>query len=246
MMTTALVVLPFSFLPGIIAGPAIFACSCGLLAYGLTREAWWRLGVFGSAPFWVAFQWMQWSPLILAITLLPVLLPLFLVKPHIGLPTMLTRLTWRRALACVGFGLISLAIDPLWPLRWWSNAQGYTGFIPLLVVPGPLLLLVLARRQETRGRFLLLAGLMPQRGFYDPLVLFCLPDSPRQMLLMALGSWVGYCCSLAIGGDVRIWIVLFLYGPALLLVLLFPKREAARELSYLQQMTICRGEDILR
>src|SRR5438067_2059985 len=53
-LPAVLLALPFAPLPPELAGAAFIGISAGLLAIGLTRDGYWRLTVFLSAPFWVA------------------------------------------------------------------------------------------------------------------------------------------------------------------------------------------------
>src|SRR5919199_2148457 len=58
-LTTVLVTVPFLPLwPA--AASLMWGIGSGLLAYGLVKDGqWWRLLLFTSAAYWVAFQWMQ-------------------------------------------------------------------------------------------------------------------------------------------------------------------------------------------
>jgi hypothetical protein len=188
--TAAYVTLPFLPL-GNLAASAVFGVASALLAYGILREGpAWRLLIFTSAVYWQAFKWLQWSPLIAAVALLPWLMPLVLVKPHIGLAVFLYRFSWRRALACLAVVALTLLIDPTWPLRWWSTATTYNGYIPMLVLPlGPLLLLALSRWRTDQGRLLLLMAVVPQRASYDQTALWFIPQTLIEMLFLSFLSW---------------------------------------------------------
>ncbi|NJN65953.1 MAG: hypothetical protein HC884_04175 [Chloroflexaceae bacterium] len=219
-LTTVLVVFPLLPWKDGIAGPFFIGLSSTLLAAGLLRGGeWWRLLAFLSAPYWSALVVVQWSPLLLALLYFPALLPLALAKPHVGLPVFLMRFTLFRALMGAIFVLLTLLIDPSWPLRWLPQTRSYGGYIPLLVFPiGLVLLAALWRWRHEQARFLLLMSLVPQRGFYDALLLWYLPRTPGQMVGLTLASWIGYA---AVGGGVSIpfLVVGSIYGLALLLVL---------------------------
>jgi hypothetical protein len=218
-LTTALLLLPLTPLPDALGAAILISLSSGLLAFGLSRESPWRLLVFLAFPYWDALRWVQWSPLLMAIALFPALLPLTLVKPHVGAPIALTRLTLRRLLGCIVFAGVSLLIDPTWPWRWLTQTVDYTGFIPLLTPPGMLLLLALLRWRHPDARFLLLMAAVPQRAFYDQLLLWLLPQTVREMLVMIGLSWSAYIgATFWMGGSAVLSIVL-IYGGALALVL---------------------------
>jgi hypothetical protein len=221
-LTTALTVAPLALFPDAVAGALFIGLSAALLTFGLTREGqWWRLLALASPMFVYSVIVIQWAPLLMAVALYPVLLPLTLAKPQTGLPVALTRLTPRRALACALFGLVSLVIDPTWPLRWLPQTRTFDGFIPMLLLPfGPLMLLALWRWRDPSAQLLLLLALMPQRTWYDQLLLWLIPHSWRGMLVLTVTSWAGVLAWLAVGlvGDHQA-LVACVYLPALVLVL---------------------------
>src|SRR5262245_18355848 len=63
-MTAALFGLPFVRMIPEVAAAAFFGISSALLAFGVTREGFWRLLVFLAYPYWAAILTAQWSPLI--------------------------------------------------------------------------------------------------------------------------------------------------------------------------------------
>lgn len=219
-LTTALAVLPFSFLPPAWAAGCFFGLSSAFLSLGLTRDRqWWRLLAFLAFPYWAALQTVQWSPLFFAVALYPTWLPLTLAKPQLGLPIALTRLTWRRAAACAVFGLSTLLIAPTWPLRWLEQIGTYDGFIPLLTPLGLLLLLALRHWRQKHVQLFLLLALTPQRLFYDQLLVWLLPRSMVEMLGLAVLSWLGYFGSYMSNRAPDLWVVATLFLPALVMVM---------------------------
>ncbi len=216
-LPAALAVLPLVWLPAYWLAAVFLGLSSALLAWGLTRDdQWWRLGVFGALPYWHALMTVQWSPLLLAVGLLPVLAPLCLVKPHIGAVVLLGRFSWRAVAGCALFGLISLLVLPDWPLRWLGQVSSYDGFVPLLTWAGPPLLLAGLRWRDVRARWIVLLAVAPQRLWYDQLLVFWIATSPRELLVLIAGSWLGYLVTPALGPA---GLVACLYWPALLLVL---------------------------
>jgi hypothetical protein len=180
---------PFVWLTPAVAGGAFYGASSALLAFGLTRHGWHCLLVFLAYPYWAGMLTAQWSPLIMAGALFPLLLPVSMAKPQIGLPVFLTHLSRRGVLACVVFGLISLAVMPAWPRLWIAHFGSYEHFIPLLVLPGPLLALAAFRYRDRDAMLLLTMAIMPQRWFYDLLVLWLIPKSRRELLITVFFSW---------------------------------------------------------
>src|SRR5580698_5801309 len=178
-LTAALLALPFVRLQPELAAGLFWGISSSLLAFGLTRHGYTRLLIFFAFPYWAGILTVQWSPLIAASAFFPLLLPVTLAKPQIGLPVFLTRASVRGVVACAALLFLSLVLMPKWPILWWSQTNQYQHFIPLLVFPGPLLLLALLRYRERDAIFLLLAAFMPQRWFFDSFVLWLIPKSRR-------------------------------------------------------------------
>ena len=188
-LTAAFFGLPFVRMPPELAASLFFGISSGLLALGLTRDGYHRLLIFLAYPYWAAVLTAQWSPLIMASAFFPLLLPATMAKPQIGLPVFLTHVSKRGVLACLALGLVSLIVMPRWPLLWMKQFGYYQHFVPILVLPGPLLLLALLRYRDRRAILLLLTALTPQRWFYDSLVLWLIPKSRREILATVFCSW---------------------------------------------------------
>ena len=188
-LTSILLGFPFVWLTPAVAGGSFYGISSALLAFGLSREGYHRLLVFLAYPYWAGMLTAQWSPLIVAAAFFPWLLPASMAKPQIGLPVFLTRLSRRGVLACVTFGLISLAVMPAWPRLWFAHFGKYEHFIPLLVLPGPLLGLAALRYRDRDAILLVAMAIMPQRWFYDLLVLWLIPKTRRELLITVFFSW---------------------------------------------------------
>ncbi|MFZ0318801.1 MAG: hypothetical protein WAL56_06720 [Candidatus Sulfotelmatobacter sp.] len=216
--------LPLLRLRPEIAAGIFYGVSSALLALGLTRKNHCRLRIFLAYPFWAGLLTAQWSTLIAASAFFPILLPVTMMKPQVGLPVFLTHLTRRGLVACIFIGALSLAVLPQWPWLWLGQTHYYEHFIPLLVFPGPLLLLALFRYRDRDAWLLLLAAIMPQRWFFDAFILWLIPKSRRQILFTIPLSW---------GAGVYRWFhqpanftevgrlaVIFLYLPMLAVLLL--------------------------
>lgn len=218
-LTVGFFAMPFLWLPRELAGGLFFGISSGILAFGLTRHGYTRLLIFLAYPYWASLVTVQWPPLIAAVGLFPALLPVVLAKPQIGLPVALTHLTRRGVILTVLLFGISLAISPTWPLRWLANTRGYQYFIPMFVIPGPLLLFALARRRDPDSHLLLLTALVPQRWFYDTFILWLIPKSRSEILATVALSWgAGMWRWFVIPhtmAQVGMWTVLCMYLPML-------------------------------
>ncbi|MGC2194320.1 MAG: hypothetical protein WA628_06570 [Terriglobales bacterium] len=225
---TAFFGLPFLGLRPEVAGAAFYGLSSTLMAFGLSRHGYHRLLVFLAYPYWAGLIAAQWSPLIFASAFFPLLLPATLVKPQLGLPVALTHLTKRGVFACTAVLALSLVLLPRWPWLWVTTFPGYVRFIPLLVLPGPLLALALLRYRERDARLLFLMAAMPQRWFYDPLLLWLIPKSRREILgtvafswIVAIWRWYHYPQGHL---EVGRWIVLLFYLPMLIVVMARPRQ----------------------
>jgi hypothetical protein len=223
-LTAMLWGLPFVRLAPELAAGIFFGGSSFFMALALTRDGYHRLFVFLAYPYWAAILTTQWTPLILASAYYPLLLPATVSKPQIGLPVLVTRPTRTGWLACAVWFAASLLYLPRWPWLWIHHLGSYDHFIPLLVFPGLLLALALLRFRDSDARLLLLAALMPQRWFYDTLILWLIPKSRRHILFTAALSWgcgiLRWYRSPHSFVEVGRWTVLFIYLPMLGLVLL--------------------------
>jgi hypothetical protein len=222
-VTAMLFGMPFVRVSGEVAAGVFFGISSGLLALGVTRDGFTRLLVFLAYPYWSAILTAQWSPLIMASAFFPLLLPATMAKPQVGLPVALTRLTWRGFAACVFWGILRLILLPRWPWLWVRQFGNYEHFVPLLVLPGPLILLALWRYRHGDAWLLLLSAILPQRWFFDSFTLWLIPQSRRQLIFTAAISWGAgiwrWYHTPSSFTQVGRWTVLFIYLPMTLVVL---------------------------
>lgn len=227
-LTAGLFALPFVRLQPETAAGLFWGISSSLLAFGLTRQGYTRLLVFLAYPYWAGILTVQWSPIIAASSFFPLLLPLTMAKPQVGLPVFFTRLTRNGFFACVVVAIASLIVMPRWPLLWWRQAGNYQHFIPLLVLPGPLLLLGLYRYRSRDAWLLLLSAAMPQRWFFDSFVLWLIPRSRREIVWTVFLSWGAGIWRWYHGphsfSEVGRWTLMLFYLPMLAVVLM--RRQA--------------------
>src|ERR1022692_1434858 len=156
-LPAALFALPFMRLQAETAAGLFYGISSAALAFGITRHSYRGLLIFLAYPYWAGLLAVQWSPVIAASAFFPLLLPVTMAKPQIGLPVLLTRLSRRGLLACAVVIAASLAVMPTWPLLWLKQAGNYQHFFPLLVIPGPLLLFALWRYRDRDAVLLVLS-----------------------------------------------------------------------------------------
>jgi hypothetical protein len=223
-LTAGIFALPFLRLQPEVAAGLFYGISSALLAFGLTRHGYVRLLIFLAFPYWAGVITVQWIPIIAASAFFPLLLPVTMAKPQIGLPVFLTHMNWRGIAACLVVGIASLALNPGWPRLWWGQAGNYAHFVPLLILPGPLLLLALWRYRDRDAILLLLTACMPQRWFFDTFALWLIPKSRREIVWTVFFSWgtglLRWFYPPHTFTQVGRWTVLFIYLPMLAVVLL--------------------------
>jgi hypothetical protein len=223
-LTAAFFALPFVRLQPELAAGVFWGIGSSLLAFGLTRNGYTRLLIFFAYPYWAGILTVQWSTIIAASAFFPLLLPVTMAKPQVGLPVFLTRMSRRGVMTCIVVAALSLVVMPTWPLLWLKQAGNYEHFIPLLVLPGPLLALALLRYRERDAVFLTLSAIMPQRWFFDSFTLWLIPRSRREIIWTVFfswgaGIWRWYHIPQSFT-QVGRWTVVFLYLPKLALLLL--------------------------
>lgn len=219
-LTTALVFLPLAGLPLPLASGIVVGLISGGCAYALNQpQATWRLLALFSVPFLYSVIVAQWAPLFLTAALVPALYFVVIIKPQLGLPIALMHFTGRRALLAGLIVLSTFLIRPTWLGEWLGQISSYDGFIPLLTWPfGPLLLLAAWHWRRPEAHWLLLMALMPQRLWYDQLLLWVLPRTGWQTAALTLGSWLTFAPFLFWQDTAPTWAMLFLYLPSLGLV----------------------------
>jgi hypothetical protein len=190
-LPTILALVPLAGLPIEAASAILNGLSAGVLAYGLLHDGKpWRLVAFLSFPYVYSLIVTQWAPLLLAAALLPRLYLAWLLKPHLGWPMAVLHFSWRRAALTAAILLLTLLAFPDWPEQWLAQTRNYSGFVPIALLPfGPLLLFGLVFWRDTQARWLLLLSCAPQRLWYDQLLLWIIPQTPRDMSLLTLASW---------------------------------------------------------
>jgi hypothetical protein len=234
-LPVALFGLPFIAMKPEIAAGIFYGASSALLSFGLTRHGYHQLLIFLAYPYWAGILTAQWIPLIMASAFYPLLLPATLAKPQIGLPVAMTHLTrWGIGIG-LGVAILSFLVMPGWISVWLVQIRGYSRFIPLLVLPGPILAAALLRYRDRDAWLLFLAACMPQRWLYDPFSLWLIPKTRRSIVFTAGLSWVPgiwrwYHTPFSFT-QVGRWIVLWFYLPMLIVLLLrfSPRRRDASE-----------------
>lgn len=232
-LPAALVALAFAPFPPEVAGALFFGASSGLLALGLIRQHPERLLIFLAYPYWAALITAQWTPLIMCSAFFPFALAFCVTKPQIGAPIALTNLSRSGIAAAALLLTVSFVLQPRWPLEWIPQIRGYQHFVPLLVMPGPLLALALWRWRDRDALLLLLVCALPQRWFYDSLILWLIPKTRKGILATVACSWVvgiwrWYHVPHTMH-QIGLWCVVGFHIPMLIVILTRPQKKPSAQ-----------------
>jgi len=196
-----------------------------------------------SGAYLSAMSLLQWSPLAACAILAPAAFGWMVAgKPNLGMLTVAAARD-RRALAwMVGWAvcltLLAFVVLPSWLAAWRAAIADAAHVRPYLLRPGGFLLLLgLLRWRRPEGRLLAVLAIVPNTfGAADGLLLFTLPHSFREGLVLALLTHgVNFYLALqpraatheaAIASSTAAALA-FMYLPALLVVLRRPNEGAA-------------------
>lgn len=225
--TTMLALYPFLYVPLSLIAPLFCSLITTVFVYAILHDGKpWRLLILLSAQYITALQSVQFSPLIFSALLIPWLLPLAIIKPQLGI-VLIASGKWSlpTILATMLMLVISLIVYPAWPIDWLEhgNFSSYAGKIPVFQGVGFVLLLSCIKWRNRRARLLTAMSLIPQRLWYDQLMLFLIPETRYQLYILLIGSWISLFLG-EMGGSAMqsplSWTIVnyFLYLPALCLI----------------------------
>jgi hypothetical protein len=194
--TAILLLLPFAALSVPVATGLFIGLSTVALAYCITRDGLWRIHVFASAPFVMAATVGQFSPLLMLMAFNPWFGFLAAIKPNIGLALFARRPSIHAVTGSLALLAVSIAVFPGWPADWLESLRrsvaDETHRAPVLQAGGFLLLLSVLAWREASGRLLLTLSLIPQALlFYDQLLLWLIPRTRHQSIILTATSQAG-------------------------------------------------------
>lgn len=189
-LPTYLFFVPYAHLPLSAAGGVFIGMGTAAAAWGVARTGLERLPLFLSAPFLMSVSSGQWGPWLVAAALVPALGWVVIVKPNIGIAAWVARPSWRSAAVMSLILVGSVVAWPGWPRDWLANVTAREEkFVPLFRPAGFLLLSALVAWRRAEGRLLLVMSIVPQTlFFYDQLLLWLVPRTLRQSLVLSLFS----------------------------------------------------------
>ena len=239
-MPALILAAPLGLLPVVAARMLFAGFSAALLAFAITRDGFARWPLFISIPFMVNVELVQWSNLLAAAMLIPVLGGIAAAKPNIGLAMVAhadrARSLWTMAIGAAVLVIASFAVLPDWLGFWMQNASSAPHISPLLSRPGgSLLLAALARWRRPEARLLVALACTPLTPtFYDPILLYLVTRTFREALVLTVGTFVVFFVvvfsapirTAAQWGEIvstaSIWVV---YLPCLIMVLRRPNQR---------------------
>jgi hypothetical protein len=194
-LTTALVVLPLSYMPLLAARCVFVGLSAALFGYAITEEGFWPLILLTSGSFVEAARLGQWSILFAAALFLSPLTILTPAKPSTGLVAFIgarRRLIVATTIAWVILLAVSVAVQPSWIGEWLRALRAAPHVRSLIFTPSGWILLgalVIWRRPE--GQLLLAYAVIPHTpAAYDGLPALTVGRTRSDYLLLASGSLV--------------------------------------------------------
>ena len=199
-LSAMVVGLPLSLVPLWLARGAFAFLSASVATYAVLRYRPLAWPLLASGPFLHALQRGQWSPLMLAACFLPAWGVLVAVKPSTGLAPVVYRPDLRALLAAALLVLASLLLRPHWPVDWLHSLSGQRHLRAPLLLPGGFLLALAALKwRRPEARLLLAIAIAPQTVVpYDLVPLAVVPESRREVLLVAVGWMVVYIVQVAL------------------------------------------------
>jgi hypothetical protein len=226
-----LLILPLGWLSLVQAQSIFVGVGMAALAYAGWNRKPLLIGCV-SAGALASVTWGQWSLIMTASALLPMLGFLWAAKPSVGLALAAGYANRPAIIGAVLLTAISFLVWPGWFAAWLPGLHGSGHFAPVTRPGGFLLLAALLRWRRPEGRMLAAYACVPQiTMLYDTVPLILIPSTrPEAYLLAILTQVAGMVIFLRhtnlplIQENTHQWPVLLLlvYLPALIMVLRRP------------------------
>jgi hypothetical protein len=174
----------------------------------------------------------QWSLIMTASALLPMLGFMWAAKPSLGLALAVGYASRPAIIGALVLTAISLLVWPKWVMAWLPGLHGSPHVAPVARPGGFILLAALLRWRRPEGRMLAVLSCIPQTTMlYDTVPLFLIPSTRPQAYLLAILTQVAAVVIARRRTDLPLvlenahqWPVLLLlvYLPALIMLLRLP------------------------
>jgi hypothetical protein len=190
-------VMPLAFFDEATAATVFVAVSSGLLAFGLTRDGWYRLPLFISEAFLSSARLGQWSILLTAGLFLPCLAVFAIAKPQSSIPVIAGSTSRRTLYFALAGGLVLMLtgtlMQPHWMMEWIAGVRNARHMEPPITrLAGFLVLLLLLRWRRPESWLVLTLACLPQSwGWYGTLPLFTVPSTFAQSVFLAATAVIG-------------------------------------------------------
>jgi len=224
--------------------PWAHATFCGVsgacFGWAMSADGDAKLFALGTWPYVLSISLGQWGPLLMAATTIPMLGWITIAKPNLGLalatgygPRWLRRpAVWVNTFMVAALVVVSFLLRPSWLGEWLGVLSTPTPHLimPIRIAGGFLLLLALIRWREPEARTLAALAFVPQTfSSYDSLLVFLVPRTRRQSLVLVAATTivtaiVGYVGPAGTYAETvqrfAPWRIAFVYLPAVAIILL--------------------------
>ena len=195
-LPAAVLAMPFAPIPARYAGIAFVFVTFGMAALALMRDSAPRVAMLLSFPAVMAATLGQWSPLLVAATVVPAVQLVLPVKPTLGAAAFVNRPTRIGLALSVALVALCFLIEPGWFTSWRgvvSSAWGsYTPPVRWGRWAGVVLLVTFVWWRDPDARLLGVMALAPQLPlFYDQLLVQAVARTRREVLILLAASWIG-------------------------------------------------------
>jgi len=225
-LPAAVLTVPFTLASPTTAGVAFVVASFGIAAFTLAADDLERLPILFGFPAVMAAVLGQWSPLLVAATIAPVVQLVLPVKPTLGAAAFVSRPSRLGVALSAAIVVLSFLIQPGWLLGWRAAVSDawitYRSPFRWGHGAGVILLASLIWWRDRDARLLAVMALAPQLPlFYDQLLVHTVGRTRREVWLLVAAGWVGGL-AWAFAGTPKTgerpatgWILATIYLPAL-------------------------------
>jgi hypothetical protein len=184
-LTSVLFILPLGWLSFVHAQAIFVGVGLGAMAYAGWDRKPVLIGCASAGALW-SVNAGQWSLLLTASALLPLLGCVWAVKPHIGFAFALGYANRVALTSAAVLTLLSFVVWPRWVPAWLAEIHRAPHVAPVVRPGGFILLASLLRWRRPEGRLFAALACIPQVGMlYDTVPFFLIPSTRMEAYLLA-------------------------------------------------------------